>query len=130
MKSTNQACFEDLLEITGESLRHLVITLRELIMSIHPNAIEVIRLGDRGVTFGVGPKKMSEGHTYIIPYSSHVNLGFYKGAILDDPKGLLEGTGKSLRHIKIRSKDELNNKEVQDLIKAAVKERQVATGKE
>lgn len=45
---------------------------------------------------------------YLADYSKHVNLGFLFGARLADPDGLLEGTGKSLRHVKLRSKDDLS----------------------
>jgi hypothetical protein len=38
----------------------------------------------------------------------HVNLGFTTGARVRDPDGLLEGTGKNLRHVKLRSKDDLS----------------------
>jgi hypothetical protein len=37
-----------------------------------------------------------------MPMRGYVNLGFYQGALLVDPKRLLEGTGKGLRHVKIR----------------------------
>jgi len=40
---------------------------------------------------------------------SHVNLGFYHGASLNDPAGLLEGTGKKLRHVKVRNMSEAKN---------------------
>lgn len=40
---------------------------------------------------------------YIAPYSTHVNVGFVFGGGLHDPKQLLEGNGKRMRHIKIRT---------------------------
>lgn len=39
---------------------------------------------------------------YVDAFSAHVNLGFFHGAALDDPAGLLEGAGKRMRHVKIR----------------------------
>jgi hypothetical protein len=39
---------------------------------------------------------------YVDAFTSHVNVGFYLGAELADPAGLLEGTGKYMRHVKIR----------------------------
>ena len=56
--------------------------------------LEVVRLGDRAATYGVGPKKMSEHFCYIAPQKYYVNLGFMYGADLPDPNGLLEGSGK------------------------------------
>ena len=39
---------------------------------------------------------------YVDAFSAHVNLGFFHGAALDDPSGLLDGAGKRMRHVKIR----------------------------
>jgi hypothetical protein len=39
---------------------------------------------------------------YVDAFSAHVNVGFFFGAALDDPAGLLEGTGKRMRHVKVR----------------------------
>ena len=50
-----------------------------------------------------------------------MNLGFMYGAELDDPEGLLEGTGKLLRHIKIRSLEELRRAAVKSLVEQASK---------
>jgi hypothetical protein len=57
---------------------------------------------------------------HIATYSKHVNLGFNHGAILEDPKGLLAGTGKMIRHVRLDSKSQLRSKPVKDLIAAAV----------
>lgn len=118
--------FEDLLAISEESMRLIAIALREMVLAVHPDAVEVVRLGDRAATFGVGPRKMSEGHTYVLPHSRHVNLGFYNGADLADPGGLLEGTGKKLRHVKVRAVDETVNPALRDLVVAALAERRRA----
>lgn len=118
--------FEDLLAISEESMRLIAIALRAMVLAVHPDAVEVVRLGDRAATFGVGPRKMSEGHTYVLPYSRHVNLGFYNGADLADPGGLLEGTGKKLRHVKVRAVDETVNPALRDLVVAALAERRRA----
>ena len=39
---------------------------------------------------------------YVDAFSVHVNVGFFFGAVLEDPAGLLEGTGKRMRHVKLR----------------------------
>lgn len=59
--------------------------------------------------------KSTKDFAYLQANKNHVNLGFYQDfEKLDDPKGLLEGTGKTMRHIKIKSaadidKDLLSN---------------------
>jgi hypothetical protein len=126
MSETKFGSFEDLLGITEEHLRPIVKELKRVILEIDPDTCEVVRLGDRAATYGVGPRKMSEGYVYILPHQSWVNLGFYKGTSLTDPAGLLEGTGKSLRHIKIRSVEDIARPEIPNLIRAAFKERREA----
>ena len=39
---------------------------------------------------------------YVAAFTAHVNVGFFHGAELDDPAGLLEGSGKRMRHVKLR----------------------------
>lgn len=39
---------------------------------------------------------------YVNAFTAHVNVGFFRGAELDDPSGLLQGAGKFMRHVKIR----------------------------
>lgn len=39
---------------------------------------------------------------YVNAFTAHVNVGFFRGAELADPAGLLEGTGKYMRHVKLR----------------------------
>ena len=129
MAETNYGTFEELLEIASEELRPIVTALKALVMEIDPNAVEVVRLGDRAATYGLGPKKMSEGYVYIQPNTSWINLGFYKGANLNDPTGLMEGTGKRLRHIKVRSLEITDNEGLKALVKQALEERREALKK-
>jgi hypothetical protein len=42
---------------------------------------------------------------YVNAFRAHVNVGFFHGAALPDPAGLLEGTGKFMRHVKLRPGD-------------------------
>jgi hypothetical protein len=39
---------------------------------------------------------------YVAAFAAHANVGFYFGAALDDPAGLLQGEGKRMRHVKLR----------------------------
>ncbi len=45
---------------------------------------------------------------YVDSFTSHVNVGFFRGAALDDPAGLLEGTGKRMRHDKLKPGSEVD----------------------
>ena len=126
MSNATPGSFDDLIRIVESPLRPIMKHLRAVVLEVDPDACEVMRLGDRAATYGVGPKKMSEGYVYIMPHSRWVNLGFYKGVGLPDPKGLLEGTGAKLRHVKIRSGDEARETAVRRLIEAAVNERRAS----
>lgn len=123
MTTAKFGSFDDLLQITTEDLRPIVNALRDVILDVHPESCEVVRLGDRAATYGVGPRKMIDGYAYILPHRGWVNLGFYQGSSLPDPEGLLEGTGKKLRHVKIRSLEDASRADVRALVEAAVAER-------
>jgi hypothetical protein len=56
---------------------------------------------------------------YVNRFKSHVNVGFFHGAALEDPAGLLEGNGKRMRHVKLGPGRELNAAALGDLIGAA-----------
>jgi len=65
--------------------------VRELLHDGHPTAC----VGD--AAFG-----------YVNAFRDHVNVGFFRGAELADPSRLLEGTGKFMRHVKLRPEHEIN----------------------
>ncbi|MCK9482014.1 MAG: DUF1801 domain-containing protein [Bacteroidia bacterium] len=55
--------------------------------------------------------KSSKDFAYLQSNKNHVNLGFYKDfEKLNDPKGLLEGTGKTMRHIKLKNASDIDHK--------------------
>lgn len=76
--------------------------VRELLHDGHPTAC----VGD--AAFG-----------YVNAFTSHVNVGFFRGAQIADPAGLLEGTGKFMRHVKLRPGSEPDAAALQQLIKTA-----------
>ena len=118
MSNAARGTFEELLNGTAPELATIARRLREAIFTVDPAAVETVRLGDNAATYGVGPKKMTEGYAYIMPMRGYVNLGFYQGASLEDAR--LEGTGKGLRHVKIRSFDEASNPALRGLLAAAL----------
>jgi len=72
-----------------------------------------------------------EPFCYVVGYAKHVNLGFCEGAGLSDPEGLLEGTGKTMRHVKIRPGSEFPGKTLSQMVQEAarhVRARQAADG--
>ena len=66
---------------------------------------------------------MSEHYAYIAVLGSHVNLGFYHGASLTDPSGLLEGSGRDLRHVKVRNVASAKDPAITALLREAIADR-------
>ena len=56
---------------------------------------------------------------YVGVFTAHVNVGFFYGAALDDPAGLLQGSGKRMRHVKLKAGTEENGAALKGLIEAA-----------
>jgi hypothetical protein len=56
---------------------------------------------------------------YVNAFRSHVNVGFFNGARLKDPAGLLEGSGKRMRHVKLKPGMEIDSSALTTLIQAA-----------
>jgi hypothetical protein len=52
-------------------------------------------------------------------FKAHVNVGFFRGAVLADPKGLLEGTGKFMRHVKLKPERAVDTTALTELIATA-----------
>lgn len=100
----------------------LLEAIRSLVLRLHPDGVEVSRPGDRAVSWGLGPRKMSEAYAYAMPFRAHVNLGFYRGAHLPDPDGLLKGTGKALRHVSLRHAEEVGSPALASLVAEAIEE--------
>jgi hypothetical protein len=56
---------------------------------------------------------------YVNVFTSHVNVGFYQGSALPDPSCLLHGTGKFMRHVKLKPGEDVNSAALHQLIEAA-----------
>ena len=111
--------FEGAIKRAPRGMKDIARALRDLLVEVMPQVVEVPWETQGNVGYGVGPKKMSEQFVYIMPSSKHVNLGFYYGAALRDPLKLLEGTGKSLRHVKVRTLADVKNPALKKLIEQA-----------
>lgn len=56
---------------------------------------------------------------YVNAFKAHVNVGFFRGAEIADPDGLLEGTGKFMRHVKLRPEHDVDAGALMELIETA-----------
>ena len=88
-------------------------TLRELIGKTAPNLEETIKWGSPCFMAG------SANVCSIMAFKGHVNLAFFRGAELSDNDGLLEGTGKGMRHVKVKAVKEIKKQAITALVKEA-----------
>lgn len=116
-----QGNFGDVTAGRADHIVRIAHALRTLLADVMPGITEVSWPKQQIAGYGIGPKKMSEQFCYIAPVTNHVNLGFIYGVDLDDPAGLMEGTGKALRHIKIRSLEQVSDPDIRTLVIKASK---------
>ena len=103
-----------------QELIDLYLDLREYILEIHPKSNELLYHTHALTSLYSVSEKMSDAFCMIPIYSNHLNLGFNKGTLINDPKKLLEGTGKLIRYIPIKNKTDYRNDNVKTLIKSAI----------
>lgn len=85
-----------------ETMRGCGEDVREILHDGHPTACVV-----------------DAAFAYVNAFKSHVNVGFFRGAEIADPSGLLEGTGKAMRHVKLRPDREIDAIALTTLIETA-----------
>lgn len=103
--------FDDLEQPIGE----LALGLRDIIRTALPDASERIK-------WGMPVYETDRVICAIRPAKGYVALQFYaSGTRLPDPDGLLEGTGRKMRHVKIRSKQDLKKPLFASWLKQATK---------
>ena len=109
-------------------IAELALALREIILEEAPDASEsVYQVYTVAIWFGFSGK-MKDMFCYITTHAKHVNMGFPRGAALPDPNRVLEGEGKSIRHVKFASQRELERPFVRRYIQAAIEQVGAAAG--
>jgi hypothetical protein len=102
------------------AIQKLALDLRSLVLEEMAPCHENIYDAYSAVAIGYGPTdRLSDGIFHIAVYAKGVNLGFNHGAALADPAGILEGAGKQIRHIKIRTPSDLERSEVRAYVRRA-----------
>lgn len=111
--------FDELLNDYSGEVQAIARRAREVVLeTMDDDVIERVMDNNNNVVYSYTGKYMQTA-VYIAPFKAHVNLGFFKGADLPDPAGLLEGTGKNLRHVKLHAPPDVTQPAVQALIQAA-----------
>ncbi|NDC58450.1 MAG: DUF1801 domain-containing protein [Alphaproteobacteria bacterium] len=96
-----------------DPLRLMVRPWFERMRACGPDVVELLNDGCPVACVGDAP------FAYVNAFKAHANVGFFLGAALADPAGLLEGAGKRMRHVKVRPGAPLDADALEALIAAA-----------
>ncbi len=103
-------------------IQDLALGLRSLVLEEMAPCYENIYDAYNAVAIGYGSSdRLQDGVFHIAVYANHVNLGFNHGATLDDPLGILKGTGKHIRHISFKAPADLARPEIRAYVRRARK---------
>jgi hypothetical protein len=109
----------DLLKTYDRDIQELTLALRDVVIDelapCHEYILEVYIIS---LTYGP-TDRLKDGICYIGVQRNYVNLGFHHGASLRDPQGILEGDGKQMRHIKIRSMEDVMSPAIRTYLREA-----------
>jgi hypothetical protein len=110
----------DLLADCSHGVTHLALALRELVLTEAPEAEEILySVYAEVIVFKLSGRKRG-AFCNVAAYANHVNLVFYFGVELPDPHGVLKGTGKKMRHIRLDSPDDLRHRYLRNYIRSAI----------
>ncbi len=96
-----------------DELRRLAHPWFKLMRGCGPDVRELLHDGHPTACVGAA------AFAYVDAFKAHANVGFFHGADLDDPAGLLEGVGKTMRHVKLRWGEPVDDGALKALIRAA-----------
>jgi len=112
--------FALLLDFKSKELIDLFTDLRTFIIEQHPEANELLyHTHALTAVFSVS-EKLQDAYCMLPIYTAHLNLGFNRGTLLNDPHKLLTGTGNLIRHIPISQPSDYRNEKVRALVREAI----------
>ena len=114
---------EQALESCAPPIRDVALRTCEAVLAVFPDAVMTVENQNPrfGATIGFGTTAGYKGLRFTItPQRTHVTLGIAHGADLPDPSGLMEGTGKIHRHVKLRRIQDIDRPELRELMAAAL----------
>src|SRR4030067_2414955 len=115
----NETALEEFLASNIPEVRQLVLKTRALVLTVIPQAIEQVDPPSKIIAYGFG-LKYADLICAIAPYKTYINLIFSQGTQLPDPQGLLTGTGKRARHVKIMTARDIERLGLLALLETAI----------
>jgi hypothetical protein len=105
-------------------IRQLYLHAHRLVLDTLPDLVYSVDCDDGQIGYGMKQYGYNGwGLAALAPHTKWISLGFLRGTALDDPDRLLEGTGSSVRHIKLRSLEQLTERRtaIRRLLEAATR---------
>jgi Domain of unknown function (DU1801) len=104
-----------------ERIVRLALEVWRYMLTSEPRATETIYDAYNAVSIGYSfTGRLKECYCHVAVYAKHVNLGFNRGADLDDPKKILLGAGSQVRHVTIHEAGDLKGAYLKGLVRAAI----------
>jgi hypothetical protein len=107
------ASFDHYLEDQGSKNQEIIRALRKFVKRVEPGLSETVKWGNGCWIGGNGPV------AYVYSETGCVQFGFFNGSSLKDPKGLLEGKGRYVRHTKVCAPSEIDRRALAALLRQA-----------
>ena len=124
MDTPSEEQLSRLVESKSPVVRQLYVDTHALVLETLPGVVYSVDTEDAMIGYGTRQYGYDGwGMAALGPYTKWVSLMFMRGTDLEDPEGLLEGTGKKMRHVKLRSLEGLGERRgaLVSLIQAAAK---------
>jgi hypothetical protein len=114
----------EFLAVFDANIVELALAARAKVIALAPTANETDwdAYNAVSIVFHFAPKWSSGSFCHIAVYAKHVNLGFNRGAELDDPDDVLEGKGSSIRHITLHGRSDLHATYIDAYLLAAIEQ--------
>ena len=113
-KMKSYESFDAYLKDQSSKNQAIIRALRKLVKRVEPDLVESVKWGNGCWLGDNGPV------AYVYSDEGFVQFGFFHGAALKDPKGILEGKGKYVRHTKVHRASGFDEKALGSLLKQAV----------
>ena len=116
MKMKAYPSFDEYLADQVPRNQNIIRTLRKFVKRVAPQLQESVKWGNGCWVQGKVPV------AYVYSAADHVQFGFFAGAALKDPKGLLNGAGKFVRHVKVRTRSDIDERAFGAFLREAVED--------
>jgi hypothetical protein len=107
--------FDEYLKDQSPANQAIIRGLRQLVKRVEPGLSEAVKWGNGCWIGSSGPV------AYVYSAPDYVQFGFFRGSSLKDPRGLLEGKGRYVRHTKVREPSGINERSFAALLRQAAR---------